>query len=178
MGAALPVALGLQVAGASMAAKSARDQGNASADYYNFLGMNSDQNADLALAAGDRASRDVQDKGFYDSGRLRETVKTAKGSQDAAIAANGIDGSVTSEDIARSSKAKAALDELAIRYNADQKSGEIKRGAEFDANNLRLQGQGYRLAGSQARAAGKASAILSLVGGASQVATTAYGARR
>ncbi len=178
MGAALPVALGLQVGGSLLAAKSAQDKGNSDAAYYNFLGLQSDQNAGLIEAAGEADARSVNDKGATDLGKLRESVRATEGTQTAALAANGVAGSVTAEDIARDTRSKAALDELAIRYNADLKSGEIRRSSKFEAMNKRFEGAGYRVAGANARATGKASAILSLVGGASQVATTAYGARR
>ncbi len=174
MGAALPVAMGLQVGGSLLAAQAAKDEGEMSARYYDMLGMNSDLNADLTVLAGDRSARDVQDRAATESGVLRDNVKRTEGAQDVALAANGTGGSVTAEDIARDTRAKARLDELAIRYNADTKSGDIRRGAAMDAMNLRFQGGASRVSGNNARATGKARSIVSLVGGAAQVANTAY----
>lgn len=178
MGAALPIALGLQVGSSLLAAKAAQDEGKASSRYYDMLGVNADQNADLALAGGDRASREIQDQAASDAGRLRTDVRRVQGTQDATLAANGVGGGATAEDIARDTSAKARLDELAISYNADAKSAEVRRNASIESSNLRFQAAGYRVAGANANVAGRQRAMLSLVGGASQVATTAYAARR
>lgn len=178
MGAALPVAMGLQVGGALMSAQAAKDQGDSAARYYDMLGMNADLNADLTEKAGERAAFGVGTKAAQDAEALRLSVKKAEGTQDAVLAANGTAGGATAEDIARSTRANARLDELALRYNADQKTGEIRRQAAFDAGNLRTQGMDYRASGGNARRAGNTNAILSLVGGATQVATTAYASRK
>jgi hypothetical protein len=178
MGAALPVAMGLQVGGALMSAQAAKDQGETSANYYDMLGLNSDLNADLTEKAGERAALGVGAKAAQDSEALRLSVKKAEGTQDAVLAANGAAGGATAEDIARSTRANARLDELALRYNAELKTGEIRRQAGLDASNQRIQGSGYRAAGGNARRAGNTNSILSLVGGATQVATTAYASRR
>lgn len=178
MGAALPVAIGLQAGGALLSAKAAQDSGAASARYYNMLGLGSDLNADLTAAAGERNANQVQDQGARDTHALAEGVARTEGTQAAVMAANGTAGGATAEDIMRDTRAKARLDELAIRYNADVKSSEIRRGTAVDVMNKRMEGAGYRLTGSNKNAEGKANSILSLVGGASQVASTMYASRR
>ncbi len=170
--AAIPAAIGLQVAGSAFAADSAQQAGKAQEGYYRYLASTSDANANLTELGGKVQSRSIQDAAAAEYVQNLRNVKRVEGSQRAGFAANGIAGSVTAEDIARDTNNTAKLDEMAITYNADTQSSEVLRQAGITAMNQRSEAAGYRMAGSQARIAGNRSAIASLIGGASSVAST------
>lgn len=170
--AALPVAVGLQVAGGVYGAESAKAGGLAQEGYYRSLAATSDSNARLTEISGEKQARSIQDAASAEYVRLSRDVKRVGGAQRSAAAANGIAGSVTAEDIARDTADTAKLDEMAIRYNADSQSEEILRQAGVAAFNLRSDAEGYRMAGSQAKAAGNRAAVASLIGAATSVGST------
>lgn len=170
--AALPAAIGLQVAGSASSAYSAQQAGLAQEGYYKYVARQADSEANLAEAAGAKTAHSIEDAAAYEFSRMRRGVRQTQGAQAAALAASGNAGTTTAEDIARDTVDKARLDEMVIHYNADSQAGETLRQAGLSAYNLRSQAEGYRMAGSNARAAGDRAFVSTLLGGASSVAST------
>ncbi len=118
-----------------------------------------------------------------ESARLMRDVSQLTGKQKAAIGALGI-GGVTAEDIAIDTFDKARLDQLAIRYNANVQSWQIREQAKRDIWTLGEEvkqktwaleseaGQ-YRVAGKQARRAANIKMGATLLETAASVANIA-----
>lgn len=173
MGAAMiPAAIGLQVAGSALAADGAQASAKATEGYYRFVAGQADSNANLTELAGQRQAREVQDAAAATYAQHLRATKQVRGAQRAAGAAAGVSG-VTAEDIARDTTDKAALDEMAIRFNADSASGEVLRQTGLTAFNQRAEGDVARMSADQAKQAGKLNLLTTLIGGASSVADTA-----
>lgn len=171
MGAALPVAIGLQVAGTALSAEAGKANAAATEGYYRFLAGQSDKNAELTELAGQRQARGIQDAAAGTYGQHLRAKKQFLGAQRAAGAAAGVSGA-TAEDLARDTEDKAALDEMAIRFNADSSSDEVLRQAGLTAFNQRSEADGYRMSADEAKRAGKINYLTTLIGGASSVAGT------
>lgn len=168
--AALPVAVGMQVAGTAYGAYSAEQAGIAQQGYYSYLASQSRSEADLTDAAGVRQAHGIQDAAFRNYSQLKRGQAQLTGAQVAAEAATGSGGSATAEDIARDSAHKGLLDEMAIRYNADTQADETLRQAGLTSFNLRSQADSYDIAGTQARLTAKRQEFATILGGAASVA--------
>lgn len=162
------VAGGLQVAGGVMQAGAQLQAGREQQAYYNYLAEQDKVRAKVAREQGDREANAAQTKGAFDTARLKRNTREFAASQVAAAAANGIGGSVTAQDLALDTFEKGKLDEMAIRYNADQAAWAAKTGADYQAWDFENQSVMNRAAGSQARSAAKRNAAASLLGGATQ----------
>ena len=170
--AALPAALGLQVGGSLLQAQSELDSGRQKEAYYNYLARQSENQANLAEIEGQVNAHSIADAAAYTLARQKRDLRRIEGTQRAALAEKGISGGGTADDIARDTRREASLDEMAIRYNADQKASSILRQASMTAYGLRSQAYGYRDAGHQERSASKKRAFSTLLGGATSVAST------
>jgi hypothetical protein len=147
-----------------MQANSIRQQGQAQNNYYQYLAAQNEQQAQLAERTGAAQSHAVQETQKLQGQRLKTSQAEFNASQQAALAANGIYGSVTASDIQRSTASKQALDENLLRFDADTKSYEATVGAQNQAYSLRSGAAGYRAAGANSLYASKIAARNSLIG--------------
>lgn len=148
--------------------------GYAKQDYYNSLAGTQDDNASEVLRTADTNVTRVQDVAAQEGKTVHQQGKMVEGAQKVSMAANGVGaGSASAEDVARDSFNKEKLDELAIRYNADLKSNDIRNQAKFKADDLRKQAAMSRTAGKNAVTSGWESGIGSLLGSATQLAVLA-----
>lgn len=171
--AAIPIAIGTQVAGGFMQYQGARAQGKAEKAYYNFLARQAEGDAEEVLATGEREVTNIQDAAGRTQGVLTNSVKELEGRQAVVQAANGVGGgSVTTEDIARDTLNKQKMDEMVIKFNADAKSYETRIGASEEAGALREGAIMNRAGGMNAARAGRRNADASLLGTATQVASS------
>ena len=93
------------------------------------------------------------------------------GTEKATMAANGVASDVTAADIAVDTFDTAKLDQMAIQYNADLKNWGTKEGLAGDLWNIGIQQKGHKMAGRNAAIAGNINAGVSILKGASQVAS-------
>jgi len=173
--AALPVAVGMQGLSGLNAAQQQRAAGKASEDYMGFLAGQAEINAKLAIARGERESRDAQDKGAFDARRLAEQVDAQHATTKVALAANGIAlNSVTAEDLTNDTITRAGMDEMMIRYNADSRSKDAIDEAKFEAEQLASDARIKRIDGAAAAKASLYGAQATLLGTAGNAASTWY----
>ncbi|WP_156948444.1 virion core protein, T7 gp14 family [Marinobacterium jannaschii] len=137
------------VAGAGiMGAKAQYDSGK-----YNQAVANN--NAIIA----NRMADDALERGKVEESQHRKKVEALKGSQRAAMAANGIDlDSGSALDILGDTAEMGEYDALMIRSNAQR-----------DADGYRNQGVNYRAQGAMAKHQGNTGAMSTLLGTASSV---------
>lgn len=162
-------AAGGQAASGVLSAYGQYQQGKMNESYYNYLG---DQSAKQSVQV-DKAAKDQLAVINADASRQNHQVVEASNqnisSQKAAMAANGVySDSGTFSDIIGDSVDKQAMDEAAVKFNADQASWQTKRQAINQKLELSAQETSYRIQGSNARAAGNMNAISTLVGSAAQ----------
>lgn len=132
-----------------------------------------------ALRAGELQSKVIQDNASFEGKRLKTSQSQFNASQRAIMAAAGVTG-VTAEDITTSTLSQQQLDEMALRYNADVKSWEVKTGAayknqskQYEAWQSNIQADQFRYAGKAAKYAGKVGAFSTILSTVASVATTA-----
>lgn len=167
------ITMGLQVGGGVIAAKGAEMQGEASSNYYNYLGDMDMMQARILEAEAERKVGYVQDEAARRSALVGQTAKKTLASQVAVGAAAGIgSGSAVMEAIADESSRNATLDEMAIRYNADVASYETKVKGKYEAWGLREKARGEYYSGQNARAAGKMNFWASILGTGSNIFNT------
>lgn len=170
--AAMGVASGLQVMGGLYSAGQMQQEGKATRNYYNLQADTLEKNAEIVGIQADRKVTNIQDRAALETRKFDDQVKTLEGSQTVAAAASGIGaGSVSSEDIARDTMSKAALDKALIRYNADLESEDTQRNAKFEAGNMRIQAKQLRYAGKMAQKSAKMNSYTSLFNTATQTGT-------
>lgn len=170
--AALPTALVLQTASGIGQAFSEKAASRAEAGYMDLLAQFAEGNARLVELAGERQASNVKDAAAFKFRSLLRDNARIRGTQRAAFAAKGTSGTVTAQDIARDTDARAQLDEDALRFNADSASEEILRTAGIEAFNLRTQAGGHRVAARNRRRAGDRAFFGTLLGTATSVAST------
>lgn len=175
MGAA---AIPLMIAGTASSAYSSYQEGLAEKNYYDYLAKNSRMEAGLVRKRGDQESTFAQDQGLRETKSLSRKVKQVEGAQTAAAAASGVAGSVTAQDIALDTFNKSKMDELNVRYNADQESWKAVNDASLKAFELENQARGYEYAGKAAKKTGIRRGFNSLLGGAGQVSSQWYMANK
>jgi len=166
-------------------------EGEATANMYEYQAALARQNQVLVQqqrdaqvsAIEDTAQSNItatQDVAALESNRLSRSVAELSGTQRATIGALGI-GGVTAADIVKSSFDKANLDQLALRYNANVKSYQIreqakqsafstKQAAESKIFALGSEASQYGFAASNARTTGKRKMWNTLLSTASTVA--------
>jgi hypothetical protein len=147
-----------------------KEGGEAQRRMYEDMAANDEKSAALALEQGQRAASISQDQGARETKDLKDQVARFEGAQKAGMAANGITGSsVTAQDIAKDTANKAAMDEAAIRYNADMRTWESNNQAQIEEWQLRERAKQQRTAGYNAETAGRMGGFASLLGGAGSV---------
>lgn len=163
-------AAALAAASGGLSAYGAYQEGKATDKYYKYLANQNDEEANAVLKAGEQKATIAQNEGAKQSADLGRDVSVTAGSQRAAMAANGLSGSVTAADLAGDTFNKAKMDEEAIRYNADSTAWGAKTDADFQAWQLKGQAESYRMAGKNAKRAGTIKMTSSLLDTASSVA--------
>jgi hypothetical protein len=164
--------MGVQAVGGLYSASEQRKSGAATQRYYDALALQSDQEADIALKIGEQRETIAQDQGAYESGVVARNANKVAGQQAVTLAANGITGGVTKEDIARDTFDKKTLDMMAVRYNADTRGWEAKTEAKYKAWDAKNRSSQYKMSGVNARKAGNAAGVATLFNTASQVLGT------
>lgn len=158
MGAAA-AAIGVQAAGSIIggvfAAQGEKNEGLARQGYFELLASQAEGQAELVTLLGEKQSRAIQDSAAKNFTRFKRNIKRQKGAATAAIAAQGISGSATAEDIVRDAAESERLDELAIRFNADSQSDEVLQSARLRAVEFRSSAIQSRIAGESARRIGR-----------------------
>ena len=102
---------------------------------------------------------------------LAQRTRELAGRQKATAAASGVGGgSVTTADIAKDTVTKEALDQAAIKYNADVSSWSIEEEARGKEWALKNRAKQFRMAGKEAVKASKIAATSTLLSTASSVA--------
>lgn len=166
--------MGIQAASAGYSAIASYNQGLAQKNYYDYAAKQSDKQADLAIQQGTQAADAARDVGAETTKSFKRQAARLEGAQRVAIGANLGGGSKTAEQIVADTFDKEKMDEMAIKYNADVEAWRAANEANLKAFDLRSQAEGQRIAGKEAKRAGKIGAINDLLSGAGQVAGTWY----
>lgn len=170
---AVAAVMGLQIASGLAQAGAARQEGKAKQDYYNFLADQNEEQANRVLKASDEQVRGIYDAAQQRDVELKRDVRRIEGRQSTVQAASGVwNTSRTAEDVARDTLTQSQRDESALRYNAAVSEWQTRRAADEQVNAMRSQASGYRYAGDQARASGELNAMTSILGTATNVAST------
>jgi hypothetical protein len=103
--------------------------------------------------------------------QLSRQQTAIKGAQAASMGAQGIDGSVTSAEIAKDTFTKQQMDQSTLMYNANVKAWNITNQANANLWGLGAQKEQYSLGAENAALAGDISAGGSLFSSAAQVGT-------
>ncbi len=158
------------IGGAIVTAQQQRAAGLARQGYFEFIARQAQGQANLAEIRGVQQSRAIQDAAAKNFTRFQRNIKRARGAQAAAIAASGLAGTVTAQDIALDAEASNRLDELAIRFNADSQSDEVLLASRLEAGRLRSDVIQNRFAGQEARRRGFALGRQTLLSAATTTA--------
>lgn len=159
--------------GGAVSAYGSYAQGQAQKKMNQYQADIAEQQAKIEARTADQNITAVQDQAAMEAKRQRRDIAMLEGEQKGVLAAQGVGGgSVTSNDITRSTDVTAEEDAIAIRYNADYKSWALKTGADFNTWDLSNQKNQYLMAGSNAARAGAINATSSLISSASQGAAT------
>lgn len=169
------VAAATTAAGGAYSASQQNQAGKSQQAYYNYIADQNKQAADYALKIGEARDTASQNQGALESAKHARDVASFSASQKAIMAANGLaSDSVTATDITGDTFDKGKLDEMMIRYNADQRSWEAKTGAAYQSWDLNNQSTMNRFAGINARRAGAANANSTLFSTAASVAQMGF----
>lgn len=166
-------------------------QGVAQQKMYDYQAALSVQNSKLLQQYADEEKKSIeaatesnitqtQDQAAEQSKQFAKNFRQLSGTQKATIGALGLGGS-TAEALVTSSFDEAKLDEMAIRYNANIKSWNLKESAKQDIWSLEentkqkrwaldTQASMYRTAGKNAKRAGQQQAFTTLLSTAASVA--------
>ena len=142
-------------------------QGKLNESYYNNLGnqviaqgKELDKTTDENLAT----ISENENRAMVDAAQDTDQIVA---SQKATMAANGVySDSGTFSDIIDDSIDKLALNQAAIKYNADQEKWATKRAHINNKLSLYSQESSYRIQGSNARSNGRRQSLNTLIGGA------------
>lgn len=146
---AIGTAIGMvmQVAGGLMSFTQTIEQGKSTQEYYNFI-----------AAQYEKQNKFVAEQASHDIGDVRTEARLTQEGQRAVVAGSGFAQSVTTDDILKNTAKLAALDELAIKHNADIKMWENRTQAVL-----------ARKAGKNAMKAAMMGGFATLLGTASSV---------
>lgn len=150
-------------------AQAQEEEGQARGQYYDYLAENSRLQGKAIVERAERQSEIVQDVAKEQGKHLKKTQAQLQASQQATLAAKGITGGVTAEDIAISTQDEQYLDELALRYNADMESWGVTTDASYKNWAAKTQATQYEYAGENAVYAGKYRARTTLLGTATSI---------
>ena len=151
MGTAIGTAIGMvtQVAGGLISFAQTIEQGKAAQEYYNFI-----------AAQYEKQNKFIAEQASRDMGDVQTGARLTQEGQRAVVAGSGFAQSVTTDDILKNTEKLAALDELAIKHNADIKMWESQTQAVL-----------ARKAGKNAKQAAMMEGFATLLGTASSVAS-------
>jgi hypothetical protein len=167
------IAIGVSIIGGITSAIGAYQKGQADKAYYDYLAQVAEENVGRVKKEADVERTFATTADALQSQRQKESSQEVLGAQSATEAANGVGGgSVTGEDIYKSTVTKADLDQALIKYNASQRQWQNRTKEAGDIANLRAQAQGYKMAGANAETAGNWAAAGSLISSAGSVAST------
>lgn len=164
--AALAVGVVGGIAGSAISAVSSYSQGKQQQAMYNYQAQVAQQNAKIA---NENAAQERQ-QGLEEARLQRIKTLQAVGSQQAAMAANGMDITQgTSLDIIEDTAAMGELDALQIEHNAEKKALAY----EQQANNFVNQSNIDLISGKNAYSAGKINAAAAGLNGLSKLSSVA-----
>ena len=169
----LSIVLGITAAVAGLASTamgvtSAIQQGKAEQAQYEYQAKVAEDNARIAQ---NNAAMERQ-QGIEEERLQRMKTAQAIGSQETAMAANGIDVTQgTALDVIEDTAAMGELDALQTRYNYERKA----QAYEFQADNFSNQANLDLIAGKNAYSAGKINALSAGFSGIASTAKHAYG---
>lgn len=151
-------------------------EGKATDRYYQAQADANNQQARILENRAQRQSELIQDSAKAQGKQLAIENAQLRGSQAAILAANGIDASsVTGTDIISDTISKQKLDEATLRLNADYRSYETMEQGRFDAFKLNTEAQQLRMAGKNAKLAGRNRAFSTLISNAKQAVMAGAG---
>lgn len=154
------------VAGGVVGGVSSYQQGKQQQAYYNYQAQVAEENAKIA-----QSNAALERQQGIEEARLQR-IKTAQaiGSQQTAMAANGIDVTQgTALDVIEDTAAMGELDALQTRYNYERKAIQY----EQQANNFQNQSNLDVIAGQNAYSAGKMNALASGIDGVAKAGSVA-----
>lgn len=168
------VAMAATAASGIYSANQQNKAGKEQQKYYDYIAKQNDLAADAAIKVGDERAKRIEDQGSQDLKKLKQNVAQFGAAQQVAQTANGVwGGSVTAADIAGDTFDKGMMDEIAIRFNADQAAADAKTEATYNAWDLRNQRDLNKISGINARRTGAANANSTLFSTAASVASMA-----
>jgi len=154
------------IAGSATSAFSSYQQGKQQQAYYNYQAQVAQENAKIAES---NAAMERQ-QGIEEARLQRIKTLQAIGSQQTAMAANGVDVTQgTALDVIGDTAAMGELDALQTRYNYERKALAY----ETQAGNLKNQANLDIIAGQNAYSAGKLNALSTGLAGISKTADVA-----
>lgn len=170
MGAAAPALAALPILGGVVGAYGAGISAQAQQNYYGFQAQSA---ADESALVGQTASEQegaTTTAASEQSAASARAANAAEGAAKSTAAANGNVSAVNQQTIQQTDMTKEALDQSAIRYNADMANFSTGRNALYSQWNLMNQESEDEYAGQVAGATGGINEATSLLGGASQTA--------
>lgn len=163
------ISVAMAVSG-GMSAYGQYQEGVATNKYYQSLADASIKKGEADYKTGVKQSELIQTSAKSQDKAQKLQAAEAASAQRAALAANGVDlSSVTAQDIASDTFSKAKMDELNLKYNADMKSWQAMEQARQSVWSSKIQADQYRVAGKNAKQAGKLKAFTTLVGTAASI---------
>lgn len=163
-------ATALSVGSTAYSGYSQYQSGIAEQKQYEYQAEASRQQGAAELKRGEQQSSLIQDSAKDASVRQAQQVAQLSSGQKAALAANGIIGGATAQDVALSTSRQANIDEVALRHNADLQSWSATTDATYKNWQDQQLADQYGIAGKNAKKAGARNAFSTLLSGASQVA--------
>ena len=164
--AALAASAAAGIAGSVVSGVSAHQQGKQQQAMYNYQAQTAQENAKIA----DNNAKLERQQGIEEARLQRIKTLQAAGSQQTAMAANGIDVTQgTSLDVIEDTAAMGELDALQTRYNYERKALAYEAQADNYSNQANLD----VIAGKNAYSAGKMNALASGLEGVSKTGSVA-----
>lgn len=167
------LAVGTAVAG-GVSAYGAYQQGQAQKNMMNYQAQAAAVQQQIVKQTATANITGVQEQASLQATQLARSQAVTKGAQEAAMGAQGIDGSGTAADIAKDTFTKQQMDQMTLQYNANVKSWNITNQANAQLWGLGAQQQQYTYGAQTSEEAGDISAVGSLLNTASQIGTEAY----
>ncbi|WP_027405471.1 hypothetical protein [Anaerovibrio sp. RM50] len=143
--------MGMQLFGGINAAKAQRDYHNANAEYLETMDQVNQQMNENAIDSVQRAAG-------MQASEARIKGQSMTKSQKAAMASRGVSNSFTYQNILDDSIARSEMDAMAIQYNADVQSQNIRTSGKIQSAQYQAQAAGERAAGKIAYSSGLLSA--------------------
>ena len=168
------VGIVMGLVGGGISAYGQYQQGQAQKRMYNYQAAVAQEQARQAELTAATNVKLTQFQASQDAKQLRRKYSLVYGTQKASLAAQGISGSVTAEDIQTDTLNTEIEDLDNIRYNADLKSWNIKNQAAGEAWGLRTQANQFTYAGKNAAKAGTVGMAGTIFSTAGQAATSGY----